>query len=176
MDLQSILAANVSEVDMMRIIDLYEQLRRELRLFNDPIVFNTVAPGCNTGWWEVVERLTGTPQDGRSVIAAYELARRRDSIFKWVERVHFAVEAPRSAVPGDGQRRLRAERQRPVDAGHGLPGPVSDHRPQRPAPACLPATRDPPAARADIGVGRADLTIRLGPSGNNLVSRGRANP
>jgi hypothetical protein len=93
-DLQSILAANVSEVDVMRIIELYEQLRRELRLFNDPIVFNTVAPGCNDGWWEVVERLTGTPQDGRSVIAAYELARRRDSIFKWVEEFDFAVRPP----------------------------------------------------------------------------------
>jgi hypothetical protein len=94
MDLQSNLAAHVSEVDVMRIIELYEQLRRELRLFNDPLLFDTVAPGCNAGWWEVVERLTGTPQDGRSVIAAYELARRRDSIFKWVEEFDFADRPP----------------------------------------------------------------------------------
>jgi hypothetical protein len=91
MDLQSNLAANVSEVNLMRTIDLYEQVRRELQLFNDPQVFNTVAPGCDPGWWEVVERLTGTPQDGRSVIAAYELARRRDRIFEWVAEFRFGA-------------------------------------------------------------------------------------
>ena len=90
-DLQSNLAEHVSEVDLMRITDLYQQLRRELQLFNDPHVFNTVAPGCNPGWWEVVERLTGTPQDRRSVVASYELARRRDSIFEWVADFKFGV-------------------------------------------------------------------------------------
>jgi hypothetical protein len=62
MDLQSNLAEHVTEVDMMRITDLRKQLRRELKLFKRPAVVKTVAPGCTTGWWEVVERLTGTPK------------------------------------------------------------------------------------------------------------------
>lgn len=88
-DLQSNLAAHVTEVDMMRITDLHKQVLRELELFNDPAVFDTVAPGCTTGWWEVVERLTGPPEDGRSLIASYELARRRDAIFEWVATFTF---------------------------------------------------------------------------------------
>jgi hypothetical protein len=88
-DLQSNLAEHVTEVDMMRITDLHKQVLRELKLFNDPAVSNTVAPGCTTGWWEVVERLTGPPEAGRSLIASYELARRRDAIFEWVARFAF---------------------------------------------------------------------------------------
>ena len=89
MDLQSNMSDHVTEIDMMRITDLHEQLQRELEVFNDPAVFQTVAPGCTTGWWEVVERLSGTPQDGRSSIASFELARRRDSIFEWVATFEF---------------------------------------------------------------------------------------
>lgn len=88
-DLQSNLAQNVTEVDMMRITDLHKQVLRELELFNDSAVFNTVAPGCKPGWWEVVERLTGPPEDGRSLIASFELARRRDAIFEWVAKFTF---------------------------------------------------------------------------------------
>jgi hypothetical protein len=88
-DLQSNLAEHVTEVDMMRITDLHKQVLRELELFNDPAVFNTVAPGCKAGWWEVVERLTGPLEDGRSLIASFELARRRDAIFEWVATFTF---------------------------------------------------------------------------------------
>jgi hypothetical protein len=97
MDLQSNLAEKVTEVDMKRITDLRKQLREELKLFKHPAVVKTVAPGCTTGWWEVVERLTGTPQDGCNLISAYKLAKRRNSIFKWVEKFNFnnAVSGPR---------------------------------------------------------------------------------
>jgi hypothetical protein len=96
MDLQSNLAEHMTEVDIMRIANLHKQLRRELKLLKDPAVVKTVAPGGTT-WWEVVERLTDTPQDGDSPIFAYALAKRRNSIFKWVEKFNFnnAVSGPR---------------------------------------------------------------------------------
>jgi hypothetical protein len=88
-DLQSNLADNMTEANTMRITDLHKQVLRELELFNDPAVFGTVAPGCKAGWWEVVERLTGPPEDGRSLIASFELASRRDAIFEWVASFRF---------------------------------------------------------------------------------------
>jgi hypothetical protein len=94
MDLQSNLAEHMTEVDIMRIANLHKQLRRELKLLKDPAVVKTVAPGGTT-WWEVVERLTDTPQDGDSPIFAYALAKRRNSIFKWVEKFKKAVSGPR---------------------------------------------------------------------------------